>query len=69
MFVIYAEPVIHRCKLHQNILYHFIQLVIVVTHDQLDEILDSSFGSHGHDIPNILSKFWVEEHTYTEEKC
>ena len=37
------------------VLYHFVQLVRVVTRDRLDEILDSSYWSYSRDIPSILS--------------
>ena len=43
------------------LLYHFIQLVSVVTRDRLDEILFSSFGSYSRD----MQKFWEEsDHKY-----
>ena len=38
-----------------SILYHFVQLVRVVTRDRLDEISDSSYWSYSRDIPSILS--------------
>ena len=41
------------------LLYHFDQLVCVVTCDQLDEILVSSFGYCSHDVPKFLSELWV----------
>ena len=37
-----------------KVLYHFVQLVSVVTRDRLDEILVSSFGSCSRDMQN----FW-----------
>ena len=44
-----------------RLLYHFVQLVSVVTRDQLDEILVSSFGSCSRDMQN----FWeASDHKY-----
>ena len=46
--------VVLSCLSLFKILYHFVQLVSVVTRDRLDEILVSSFGSCSHDMQN----FW-----------
>ena len=47
------------------ILYHFIQLVRVVTRDQHDEISDSSYWSYSRDIP---SNFVTQAHDVSKKK-
>ena len=52
-----------------TVLYHFVQLVIVVTRDQLDEIMFSSFSTCSRDITKnlVIIVGGVGDHIYTHK--